>query len=250
MISLIGPFDSGLAVGAEGAAEVTIDTPIIVKGRLNAVHIKYNIDWAAVTATGDVCVNGTFTGDTDWTKGLGWSIPVANKATAGVATATNLTAAVNPLTITNTYLVTYTVVRTAGSIRFGDGVNNGTTRAVSGTYAELFVAGAAEFHFEPQATFQGTIDNVIIYDVTSHYGTAVRIATKGTNYLPVNTLLTVDDSITDAVIRPRTVTHSTAGANLIADIIQEPWPVCDYLTIRLFETMAGNSINVWFLVDD
>ena len=252
MTSLLGPYNSGLAVGAEGVATINVTSPIIVKGRLNSVYIKYNIDWDAVTADGDVAVNGTFTGDTDWTKGLGWTIPGTNKATAGAATATTLAAAVDPLTIGKTYRLTFTLVVTAGSIQAQDdsGVKC-TERTASGTYTENFVAGGAGFFFDRvgAGTFQGTIDDVILYEVSAHYLTLVTLATTGTN-LPAKTLLTVDNAITDRIVRPRAVTHSTIGANLVALIDHEAWPISDYVKITLSETMAGNSVDVWLLVED
>ena len=243
-ISMIGPFNSGLAVGAIGAATANSNSPVMAKGFLDSVYIKHTIN---PTATTDVIVNGTFAVDANWTKGLGWTIPVSQKATA-TAAAANLSAAVNPLTIASMYYVVYTVVVTTGSVRFTDGVNTGITRTVSGTYAEVFTAGAAGFAFEPVAAFTGTIDNVAAYEYDPHLATEVVVSTAGLT-TPTYTILTVTGSITDAWIGMRTIPQNTLGVDLIALTIYEPFPVYDYINVKIDSAVAGDNIDVWLMIN-
>jgi hypothetical protein len=54
MITIIGPLNTGLAVGANGVATANADTPIVVSGYLSAVYIKYN--GAGLPATTDAII--------------------------------------------------------------------------------------------------------------------------------------------------------------------------------------------------
>ena len=244
-ITLLGPYNSGLAVGAEGAALMNTTIPLAVHGWLNSLYIKHNI---AATVTTDVIVNGTFDADSDWTKGANWTIPAAKKATAAAAV-TNLTAAVDPLTIASVYYVTYDLVVTLGSVRISDGVNVGPTRTVSGSYTELFTAGAAAFLFKPVAAFTGTIDNVKAYEYDPHLGTEVTISTGGVN-LPAYNLLVVTGSVTDAMFRPRSVPDGTVGAPLAVFGSADMLPITDQLNIKIDLAVAGDNVDVWFLVEE
>lgn len=245
MTALIGAVSSGLAIGAEGAATINANTPTALSGRLDSVYIQYVPNY---TGTTDVCVNGTFDADSDWTKGALWTIPGTKKATAAAATE-NLTAAVAPLSIAAMYYVVYDLVVTTGSVRFSDGVNHGTTRTASGTYSELFTAGATAFKFDPVADFTGTIDNVKIYEFDPHLTTEITIATAGVN-LPAYTMLTYSSTVTDALINPRKIPHGLTGVALNALTIAEPFPVADYLNVKIDLAVAGDSINVWFLLTE
>lgn len=42
MVQLVGPFNSGDAVGGDGSATANQDTPMIFAGLLEAVYVKYN----------------------------------------------------------------------------------------------------------------------------------------------------------------------------------------------------------------
>jgi hypothetical protein len=245
MISILGPYNTGIAVGLVGAATADIDTPIPVMGKLESVYVRYNI---VPTAGGaDVIVNGTFETDTDWTKGTNWSIPGTKKATAAAADA-NLTAAVAPLDGSSIYYVTYDLVVTTGSIRVISGAGVGVTRSVTGSYSELITSAATSFAFDPVTTFTGTVDNVHAYLYSSHADTDVIIATAGIN-MPAYTLLTVAASMTDGIKRPRVVPQGVTGVDLAALTIAEPWPVYDYINIKIDDSVPGDSIDVWLLVE-
>jgi len=244
MTSLLGPYNSGAAVGAEGSATANSDTPTVVNGRLNSVYIKYNI---LPTTTTNVIVNGTFEDDDHWTKGANWTIPGTKKATAAAATE-NLTATVAPLSIASVYWVVYTLVVTSGTIRFTDGVTNGATRSASGTYGELFTAAATGAIFDPQTAFTGTVDNVAVYEYDPHLLIDVFVSTAG-NTLPSYAMLNVEDVIADTIMRPRVLPDSTLGVELAALTLAEMYPVCDNINIKIDQAVAGDNVDVWLLVD-
>jgi hypothetical protein len=114
--------------------------------------------------------NGDFASGTGWTAGSGWAIG------SGVATAT---ASSGTLTSTLTataskfYRVTYTVTRTAGSVQVSFGGRSGISRSASGTYVDyldntlntnaLVLTGT---------TFDGTVDNIEVVDVSDGAVTA------------------------------------------------------------------------------
>jgi hypothetical protein len=54
MTSILGPYNSGLAVGEDGSATANASTPTVVSGRINAVYVKYT--GAGLPATTDVAI--------------------------------------------------------------------------------------------------------------------------------------------------------------------------------------------------
>jgi hypothetical protein len=119
-------------------------------------------------AAADQVVNGTFAADSDWTKGTGWTISggTANKS---AGTASNLDQA-QTLTVGRSYLITYTMTRTAGTLNValsGGTTVNGANRTASGTYTEVLVAvtGNNNLRFAADSSFAGTLDNVIVKEL-------------------------------------------------------------------------------------
>lgn len=101
--------------------------------------------------------NRRFETTTGWTTPSGWAI------TNSQAVATGATS--NPLTysgaLTNgvTYLITYTITRSAGSITPTFGTQAGTTRSASGTYTEEVASDGTDFLFATSG-FTGTVDSI------------------------------------------------------------------------------------------
>lgn len=114
----------------------------------------------------DVVTNGEFAADSDWTKGTNWTIG------SGKATRTNnggdLTQA-NVLIVGNWYLVIFELeTRTAGSTRLDVGATQGISRSVVGIYAEILqCTTTTTIAFTSTSSFAGSVDNCIIYDLTS-----------------------------------------------------------------------------------
>lgn len=121
----------------------------------------------------ELAFNGGFDGNADgWALGTGWAYG-SNKVTKTAGTGANLSQDVEGvLEGGKYYLVTFTVTRSAGSIKFR--MNAGLTPAVidvgtasaaitkSGTYTRLFLCPAdpMDVVFEADNTFAGDIDSV------------------------------------------------------------------------------------------
>jgi hypothetical protein len=113
----------------------------------------------------DTVVNGTFAADSDWTKGTGWSIG-SGVATKIVGTASLLSQSAT-LIVGRSYLITYTITRTAGTLTgqlTGGTTVSGTARDAAGTYTDMLtaVSGNNAIAFSADAVFVGTVDNVTL----------------------------------------------------------------------------------------
>lgn len=95
-------------------------------------------------------VNSTFATDTIWTKGAGWTInTVAAIAVAGVASDLEQDiSAVNG----ETYLLQYSMSRTAGTVTPSIGATAGTARSATGYYSELITAAGPTTSNSARAT--------------------------------------------------------------------------------------------------
>lgn len=109
------------------------------------------------------CVtNGTFTTDTGWTKGVGWSIGTGvATATGAISTAIEQNSAVT-LLAGQSYVLTYTITQSAGSITPSIGGTAGTARSSSGTYVETIIAGSTQVISFGTSGFTGTLDDVTL----------------------------------------------------------------------------------------
>jgi hypothetical protein len=115
----------------------------------------------------EIAQNGSFSTDTLWTKGAGWTIG------SGVATATGAISTgisqVPVLTVVagQAYAVTYTITRSAGGLIPSIGGQNGVERTASGTYREIIIAAASTPIAFTGNAFTGTLDNVSITKASS-----------------------------------------------------------------------------------
>lgn len=156
--------------------------------------------WLCTQTIGsELITNGTFDVDATWVKGATWTIG------SGVATCTtsvgdsisqNLVGA--GLTSGKTYVVTYTITRTTGSIvvSLGSSTNDlGKVRTASGTYTDMIYCGVnTTLYFYAYGNFAGTLDNVSIKEC------AMQIAfTKGMDG-GLNTATTLTAADTDATL--------------------------------------------------
>jgi hypothetical protein len=115
----------------------------------------------------EIAQNGSFSTDTLWTKGAGWTIG------SGVATATGAISTgisqVPVLTVVagQAYAVTYTITRSAGGLIPSIGGQNGVERTASGTYREIIIAAASTPIAFTGNAFTGTLDNVSVTEAVS-----------------------------------------------------------------------------------
>lgn len=112
------------------------------------------------------CAVPDFATDTVWSKGAGWTISggVGNASASSAA----LSQTIPEIVAGNSYKVTYTITRSAGSIRPSLGGTNGTSRSAAGTYTDTIVAGAGGVLAFTGTGFTGTIDNVVVRGVGSY----------------------------------------------------------------------------------
>ena len=117
--------------------------------------------------TGDLDTNGEFAADTDWTKGTGWTISGGTASSDGTQVGdSDLTQAIT-FVEGDLYVVEFTVSGySAGNVVPVVGDTEGTDVGANGTYRQLIVAGSgADFDMRADATFVGSLDNVIVRPV-------------------------------------------------------------------------------------
>lgn len=122
-------------------------------------------------ATQEIAFVGTgFSGTIDavimsaWTLGTGWTVDGA-KATATGAISTAISQTINytvPLKQGQAYLVTYDVVRSAGTITPSLGGTAGTARSTTATFSEVIISGATQALSFGTSGFTGELDNVSV----------------------------------------------------------------------------------------
>lgn len=140
-----------------------------------------------MASSANTITNGTFDTDTVWTKGAGWTITAGTGvATGAINTAISQTPA--PMIIGVSYSITYTITRSAGSLRPSLGGTNGVSRSASGTYTETIVAGSSNQLLSFTGTgFTGTLDNVAVTTLDSFF------QITDPYFLGANTVTFIDD---------------------------------------------------------
>jgi len=129
-----------------------------------------DVEGAGETLGSELAVNGAFAADTNWTKGTGWSIGagVATK-TAGTAASLDSAATVS-LTKGKLYKLTFDLTVTAGTLTFMSGANQASvafdTAGSKTVYFTEATGGSITIKFSGDAAFAGTIDNVVLKEVS------------------------------------------------------------------------------------
>lgn len=160
----------GYAV-ASSAALTRAASNTLIQGKTYV--LKYSVSTVAFVK------DGTFTDAANWTLGSGWTVE-NNTAVATGAISTAITQN-SPATLVSgrVYTVTFTVVRTAGSVAVSlGGGSAGTSRSASGTYTEDITAGATQVVSFAGTGFTGNISAITIYP--KHIG-SVQPSVGGTN---------------------------------------------------------------------
>ena len=142
--------------------------------------------------------NGSFSADSDWTKGTGWTISGGVASIDGSQSAGQFLYQNAGLVTDKVYEVTFDVVtRNAGLIRVIVGGNTtGAWRSSTGTFTEhLKSSNGANFFLQTDADFNGSIDNVSVKEV-QNVGTIIgaRIQADGGTELVTNGTFDTDVS--------------------------------------------------------
>lgn len=152
---------NGYAYAATSSAALQQNSPVtLVSGK------TYNLSY---TLSDVSFVNdGTFNSVSDWTLGSGWSIG-SNTAIATGAISTAVSQTTPALLVSgNQYLVTFTVVRTAGSIAVSlGGGTAGTSVSASSTVTQTITAGSTQTLAFTGTSFTGSIAAVSIIPYTT-----------------------------------------------------------------------------------
>jgi hypothetical protein len=123
------------------------------------------------TGTTNKVTNGTFDTDTAWVKGTDINI-LGGTANWGGSVEGLTSIYQEVVTIGETYIVEYTVSNyVSGEVRVavGTGTGNGIFRTANGTYTQVLTGtGNSRFYVTGNNYFQGSIDNVTVYDVTGN----------------------------------------------------------------------------------
>ncbi len=116
----------------------------------------------------DKVTNGIFGADSDWIKGGGgtpWGIG-AGKASKAAGTTGDLEQDVT-VTANTWYFLKYDMTFTAGTLTPQIGGVNGPTPTSSGTYIDIVkTSSTGNLKFQASLLFAGTVDNVIVKDIT------------------------------------------------------------------------------------
>lgn len=173
-VSFVTPNDTHVKVvkiyrKASGVAlDVGADTPIVSLNVSATSTYAYTDGDSTPT---DMITNGTFASDSSWTKGVGWTI-ASGKASHAAGTASTVYQSQSPVS-GDYYRASFTVLdMAAGSVfsRLGGGTSvNGVTRTANGAYLDRIqsATGNTFFGFVCGSTFDGSIDDVILYHETA-----------------------------------------------------------------------------------
>jgi hypothetical protein len=184
-------------------------------------------EWQPETTYDNLASNGTFTGSaTGWGLGTGWAYS-ANAVTKTAGVASNLSQSVIGLNLDGrTCVVTFTVTRSAGSLKFR--VNAGDPAAVidvstasaaitkSGTYTRIFrmPADASDIIFEADSTFAGTVDSVSYQLYDKAYPITTAPARMDAMFVdPRGVVVAVGCIQTDGIYNPTCVRNSAVSNN-------------------------------------
>lgn len=108
-------------------------------------------------------LNCTFDSADGWNMATGWAIEGGKLVGTAAGEGPSLITPI--LTAGHTYTVTFDLVVTSGSVQIWCGAY-GTERTTSGTYTENITASNANFGVDGIVEFTGTIDNLIVTDIT------------------------------------------------------------------------------------
>jgi hypothetical protein len=134
-------------------------------GTLNERWYQFWTDGGSINP--NLVVNGDFATDTDWAKGLGWTISDGKACCSGVQVSDSDLAQGTTLVVATTYRLRYTISNyAAGLIRPTIGGDVGIGTAGNGTVVEEFTAiSTGSLILKADVDFIGCVDNVSLREV-------------------------------------------------------------------------------------
>jgi hypothetical protein len=138
--------------------------PFVLKAQMIINASYYTPPIVTVSAPENLVVNGDFSANSDWTLGAGWTIG------SGVLTqdswqTDHIHPAIEPLSISTAYDVSFDLTVSAGSFRIQLGIVAGTERTASGHYDETITSDGSNADLRltsVNSDWRGTLDNLVI----------------------------------------------------------------------------------------
>ena len=154
-----------------GGIQMADDTAAASADKAGTMRYRTGTEYVEVNGT-ELVTNGDFAGGSqDWTKEAGWSI-ASSKASYDASSATNALYQSAGLTTGSVYKLSFTVIDyTSGSFKghLSNGNATAATDAISanGDYSFNITATGALVLFRNVTSFNGSIDNVSVIEVTA-----------------------------------------------------------------------------------
>jgi hypothetical protein len=167
----IGTTDPKSKLHVNGGIQMSNDTAAASADKVGTMRYRTDTEYVEVNGT-ELVTNGDFSGGSqDWTKESGWSI-ASGKASYDASSATNALYQSIGLTTGSVYRLSFTVVNyTSGSFKghLSNGNVTAATDAISanGDYSFNITATGALVLFRNVTSFNGSIDNVSVIEVTA-----------------------------------------------------------------------------------
>lgn len=186
------------------------------------------------TTGSELVTNGSFATDTDWTKAAGVTISGGVANFSAVSSSSALYQNLTGIAVGNSYVVTYTVTISAGTMQTQiNGNTAAPSRSVSGTYTDILHVPAAtnkNFIFVVNA-FTGTIDNVSVKKLDGNHAYQSTSAARPTLRARYN-VITYSEDVTNAawakVATATTPTATTASFPAANDYIYQTLTAATY----------------------
>ena len=165
----IGTTDPKSKLQVAGGIQMAGDTAAASADKVGTMRYRTGTEYVEVNGT-ELVTNGNFAADSNWTKEAGWSI-ASGKASYDASSATNAIYQSIGLTTGSVYKLSFTVVDyTSGSFKghLSNGNVTAATDAISanGDYSFNITATGALVLFRNVTSFNGSIDNVSVIEVT------------------------------------------------------------------------------------
>lgn len=166
----IGTTSPSSKLQVAGGIQMAGDTAAASADKVGTMRYRTDTEYVEVNGT-ELVTNGDFATDSDWTKEAGWSI-ASGKASYDASSATNALYQSIGLTTGSVYRLSFTVVNyTSGSFKghLSNGNVTAATDAISanGDYSFNITATGALVLFRNVTSFNGSIDNVSVIEVTA-----------------------------------------------------------------------------------
>jgi hypothetical protein len=168
--------------------------------RVTQAALEQPVGWIddlslGLTLGADLVTNGGFDTDTWWTKTGAASI------TGGVGKLSGISSLDRAALVTagKSYVITFTIVVRAGSVRAQLGGTQGVTYSASGTYTNtILAAGGTTLYLVGVAATDADVDNVTLKELPGYHATQATSLNRPTYTKKVNVFTSTTDTVSTA----------------------------------------------------